>query len=31
MLRGEGNETGAPKDGFLKYTFLAIYIVLLAL
>ena len=28
MLSGEGNETGAPKDRFLKYienTFVAIY------
>ena len=34
MLSGEGKETGAPKDGFLKYienTFLAIYKALLAL
>ena len=34
MLSGEGNETGAPNDGFLKYienTILAIHKVLLAL
>ena len=34
MLSGEGNKTGAPNDGFLKYienTFLAIYKALLAL
>ena len=34
MQSGEGNEKGAPNDGFLKYienTFLAIYKVLLAL
>ena len=34
MLRGKGNETRAPNDGFLKYienTFLAIHKVLLAL
>ena len=34
MLSGEGNETRAPNDSFLKYienTFLAIYNVLLAL
>ena len=35
MLSGEGNETGAPNDGFLKLyienTFLAIHKVLLAL
>ena len=29
MLSGEGNETGAPNDGF--HTFLAIYKGLLAL
>ena len=34
MLSGEGNETGAPKDCFLKYfenTFVAIHKILLAL
>ena len=34
MLSREGNETGAPNDGFLKYiehTFLVIHKVLLAL
>ena len=34
MLSGEGNETGAPYNGFLKYienTYLAIHKVLLAL
>ena len=34
MLRGEGNEIGAPNDGFFIYienTFLAIHKVLLAL
>ena len=34
MLSGEGNETGAPNDCFLKYfenAFVAIYKVLLAL
>ena len=33
MLSGEGNDTGAPNDSFLKYTentFLAIHKVLLA-
>ena len=34
MLSGEGNQTGAPKDCFLKYfenTFVAIHKVFLAL
>ena len=34
MLSGEGNETGAPNDGFLKYienAYAAIHKVLLAL